>query len=42
MLDSVRGVEQPLVASLYADDTVLLAENEGDIKREGRKTGSCQ
>ncbi len=26
---NVRGVEQPLVASLYADDTVLLAENEG-------------
>ncbi len=28
MLDNVRGVEQPLVAGLYADDTVLLAESE--------------
>ncbi len=26
---NVRGVEQPLVAGLYADDTVLLAESEG-------------
>ncbi len=24
---NVRGVEQPLVAGLYADDTLLLAEN---------------
>ncbi len=30
---NVRGVEQPLVASLYADDTVLLAENEGLLQR---------
>ncbi len=26
---NVRGVEQPLVADLYVDDTVLLAESEG-------------
>ncbi len=26
---NVRGVEQPLVVGLYADDTVLLAESEG-------------
>ncbi len=25
---NVRGVEQPLVAGLYVDDTVLLAESE--------------
>ncbi len=30
---NVRGVEQPLVASLNADDTVLLAENEGMLQR---------
>ncbi len=30
---NVRGVEQPLVASLYADGTVLLAENEGILQR---------
>ncbi len=30
---NVRGVEQPLAASLYADDTVLLAENEGMLQR---------
>ncbi len=26
---NVRGVEQPVVAGLYVDDTVLLAESEG-------------
>ncbi len=26
---NVRGVEQPVVASLYVDDTVPLAESEG-------------
>ncbi len=30
---NVRGVEQPVVASLYADDTVLLAESEGMLQR---------
>ncbi len=30
---NVRGVEQPLVAGLYADDTVLLAESEGMLQR---------
>ncbi len=30
---NVRGVEQPLVAGLYADDTVLLAESEGMHQR---------
>ncbi len=30
---NVRGVEQPLVACLYADDTVLLAESEGRLQR---------
>ncbi len=28
-----RGVEQPLVAGLYADDTMLLAESEGMLQR---------
>ncbi len=27
---NVRGVEQPLVACLYVDDTVLLAETESE------------
>ncbi len=30
---NVRGVEQPLVASFYADDTVLMAEIEGMLQR---------
>lgn len=30
---NVRGVEQPLAAGLYADDTVLLAESEGMLQR---------
>ncbi len=30
---NVRGVEQHVVASLYADDTVLLAESEGLLQR---------
>ncbi len=30
---NVRGVEQPVVAGLYADDTVLLAESEGMLQR---------
>ncbi len=30
---NVRGVEQPLVAGLYGDDTVLLAESEGMLQR---------
>ncbi len=30
---NVRGVEQPLVVGLYADDTVLLAESEGKLQR---------
>ncbi len=30
---NVRGVEQPVVAGLYVDDTVLLAESEGDLQR---------
>ncbi len=30
---NVRGVEQPLVAGLYADDTVLLIETEGMLQR---------
>ncbi len=30
---NVRGVEQPIVASLCADDKVLLAESEGMLQR---------
>ncbi len=30
---TVRGVEQPLVAGLYADGIVLFAESEGQLKR---------
>ncbi len=30
---NVRGVEQPVVAGLYVDDTVLLAESEGMLQR---------
>ncbi len=30
---NARGMEQPLVAGLYADDTVLLAENERMLQR---------
>ena len=30
---NVIGAEQPLVAGLYADDTVLLAESEGMLQR---------
>ncbi len=30
---NARGVEQRVVASLYADDTVLLAESEGMLQR---------
>ncbi len=30
---NVRGVEQPLVLGLYADDKVLLAESEGMLQR---------
>ncbi len=30
---NVRGVEQPLVAGLYADATVLLVESEGMLQR---------
>ncbi len=30
---NVRGVEQPFVAGLYVDDTVLLAESEGMLQR---------
>ncbi len=30
---NVRGVEQPLVAGLYANDTVLLDESEGLLQR---------
>ncbi len=30
---NVRGVEQPLVAGLYVDDTVLLAESEGRLQK---------
>ncbi len=30
---NVRGVEQPVVASLYVDDTVLLAESKGMLQR---------
>ncbi len=30
---NVRGVVQPLVVSLYADDTVLLVESEGMFQR---------
>ncbi len=30
---NVRGVEQPLVVGLYADDTVLLAESEGMLQK---------
>ncbi len=29
----MRGVKQPLVAGLYADDTVLLAESERMLQR---------
>ncbi len=32
---NVRGEEQPLVARLYADDTVLLTESEGMLQRIG-------
>ncbi len=35
---NVRGVEQPLVAGLYVDDTVLLVESEG--RRRRRRGGS--
>ncbi len=30
---NVRGVEQPVVMGLYADDTVLLARSEGMLQR---------
>ncbi len=30
---NVRGVEQPVVAGLYANDTVLLAESEAMLQR---------
>ncbi len=30
---NVRGMKQPLVAGLYADDTVLVAESEGMLQR---------
>ncbi len=30
---NMRGVEQPVVADLYADDAVLLAESEGMLQR---------
>ncbi len=30
---NVRGVDQPVVMGLYADDTVLLAESEGMFQR---------
>ncbi len=30
---NIRGVEQPVVAGLYADDTVLLGESEGMLQR---------
>ncbi len=30
---NVRGVDQPLLADLYADNTVLLAESEGMLQR---------
>ncbi len=30
---NVRGVEQPVVAGLYADDTVLFTESEGMLQR---------
>ncbi len=30
---NVRGVEQPVVAGLYANDTVLLAESEGMLQK---------
>ncbi len=30
---NVRGVEQSLVAGLYVDDTMLLAESEGMLQR---------
>ncbi len=30
---NVRGVEQPLVVGLYADDTVLLAESKAMLQR---------
>ncbi len=29
---NVGGVEQPVVASLYVDDTLLLAESEGMLQ----------
>ncbi len=29
----MRGVEQPVVAGLYADDKVLLAESDGMLQR---------
>ncbi len=29
----MRGTEKSLVAGLFADDTVLLAENEGMLQR---------
>ncbi len=30
---NVKGVKQPLLAGLYADDTVLFAESEGMLQR---------
>ncbi len=30
---NVRGVQQPLVAGLYADDIVMLTESEGMLQR---------
>ncbi len=36
---NVRGVEQPLVVGLYADDTVLLTESEGMLQRIVDKFG---
>ncbi len=30
---NVRGVEQPVVVGIYADDTALLAESEGTLQR---------
>ncbi len=40
---SIRGVEQPLVVGLYADDTVLLDESEGILQRiVGEFDGVCR